>query len=331
MIDQTALSTLLQHLLPQIQSHNNNNTTTTTKPFILGLSGLQGSGKSTWATALADALTYQHGINTRTLSLDDLYMDHAELVALRKAHPDNKLLHKRGQPGTHDEELARRFFDDVMTPRSTRNENTTDVIRWPAFDKSLHNGEGGRVPIKDWTVVPREPALDLVIFEGWCLGFGPLEPGAVEQRWQHAVDNRSRRTDSADGMSTQTLADHKLEDLLLINDNLARYRDTFMGPWRFDAFVHLSTENLRNVYSWRLDQERALRISKGGKSGMTDEKVIEFVQGYMPAYELYLDELTQKSLFASHESFGPRLERGGKLHLQVVLDAKRTVCSIEKM
>ena len=327
MIDQTALTTLLQHLLPHIQSHN----TTTTKPFILGLSGLQGSGKSTWAAALADALTYQHGINTRTLSLDDLYMDHAELLALREAHPDNKLLHKRGQPGTHDEELARRFFDDIMAPSTPHNENTTDVIRWPAFDKSLHNGEGGRAPTKDWTVVPREPPLDLVIFEGWCLGFRPLEPGVVEQRWRHAVDNRPGREASGDGTSTQTLANHKLEDLLLINDNLARYCDTFMGPWRFDAFVHLSTENLRNVYSWRLDQERALRISKGEESGMTDDKVIEFVQGYMPAYELYLDGLTQKSLFASHESSGSLLERGGKLHLRVVLDARRTVCSIEKM
>jgi D-glycerate 3-kinase len=323
MIDQRALTTLLQSLLPHIQSPK-----TSTNPFILGLSGLQGSGKSTWAAALADTLTNQHGINTRTLSLDDLYMDHAELVALREAHPDNRLLHKRGQPGTHDEELAQRFFDDVMTP-SIPNENTTNVIRWPAFDKSLYNGEGGRAPTEDWTVTPREPAVDVIIFEGWCLGFRPLEPGVVEQKWRHAIDDRPPRTASGDGILTQTLASHKLENLLLINDNLARYCDTFMGPRRFDAFVHLTTENLGNVYSWRLDQERALRISKGEESGMTDGEVIEFVCGYMPAYELYLDGLTQKSLFALHES--SELERGGKLHLRVVLDARRTVCSIEEM
>jgi D-glycerate 3-kinase len=324
MIDQGALTTLLQHLLPHIQSRKPTNV----KPFILGLSGIQGSGKSTWAAALADTLTYQHRINTRTLSLDDLYMDHAELVALREAHADNKLLHRRGQPGTHDEELARKFFDDLLTA-SNPKANTTNAIQWPAFDKSLHNGEGGRVPREEWTIVPREPAVDVVIFEGWCLGFRPLKPEVVEQRWRHAVSARPLREVVGDGTLTQTLADHSLEDLLLINDNLARYCDTFMGPWRFDAFVHLSAENLGNVYNWRLDQERALRIRKGGESVMTDDEVVEFVRGYMPAYELYLDELTQRSLFALPES--SELDGGGKLHLRVVLDAKRTVCRIEGM
>lgn len=324
MIDQGALTTLLQHLLPHIQSHD----TANVKPFILGLSGIQGSGKSTWAGALADALTYQHGMNTKTLSLDDLYMDHAELVALREAHPDNKLLHKRGQPGTHDEELAQKFFSDIMIA-ANHQAKAANTIQWPAFDKSLYNGEGGRVPREDWVTVPREPGVDVVIFEGWCLGFQPLKPEVVEQRWRHAVEKCSARKASGNSGVTETLADHNLEDLLLINDNLARYCKTFMGPWRFDAFVHLSTENLGNVYSWRLDQERALRIRKGRESGMSDDEVVRFVRGYMPAYELYLGELTQKSLFAVPESSD--LESNGKLHLGVVLDAKRTVCSIREM
>ncbi|TDZ28518.1 putative kinase mug58 [Colletotrichum spinosum] len=313
MIDPAAIDAVLQHILPAVQSHK----TKSSGPFILGLSGLQGSGKSTWATALTETLNAKHGVKTRTLSLDDLYHDHDQLVALRESNPGNGLLRSRGQPGTHDEVLAKRFFDEV-----TRGSESSEPIPWPAFDKSLFSGEGGRVPATEWDSVPRSPPLEVLIFEGWCLGFQPLSPEAVEQKWKRATEletSKGARSEE-NQLSTTTLASHRLEHLLLINTNLGRYCESFMGPWRFDAFLHLSTDQLVNVYHWRLDQERALREKKG--AGMTDQEVVRFVQGYMPAYELYLDKLTQESFFAQ--------EGGDKAHVRVVLDSKRKVLRVEK-
>ncbi|PYH88174.1 hypothetical protein BO71DRAFT_436003 [Aspergillus ellipticus CBS 707.79] len=63
----------------------------------------------------------------------------------------------------------------------------------------------------------------------------------------------------------------------------------FMGPEHLDCLIHLDTDDLANVYRWRLQQEHALHRARN--QGMTDAEVVAFVQGYMPAYELYLDTL----------------------------------------
>ncbi|WYZ33922.1 hypothetical protein EsH8_I_000198 [Colletotrichum jinshuiense] len=318
MISTTTLEAVLQHILPAINSHK----AESPSPFILGLSGLQGSGKSTWAAALTDILNTKYGFNTRTLSLDDLYLDHDQLLALRDANPGNGLLRTRGQPGTHDEDLARQFFYEISrTPSRSSEDSDLGAIKWPSFDKSLFGGEGGRVPISQWDSVPRNPPLDVLIFEGWCLGFQPLSPEVVKEKWENAKRLSESNNPEDSQLSTTTLARHSLDHLLLINENLQRYCEAFMGPWRLDAFLHLSTDQLANVYHWRLDQERALREKKG--AGMTDAEVVQFVQGYMAAYELYLDRLTQ-------ESFFPQQNEREKPHIRVILDANRVVLRTEK-
>lgn len=91
-----------------------------------------------------------------------------------------------------------------------------------------------------------------------------------------------------------------------------------MGPSHFDALVHLTTDDLANVYRWRLGQEKALREARG--SGMTDAEVVRFINIYMPSYELYLDSLN-KGLFTPSSS--------GKPHIRVVLDPNRVVREIK--
>ena len=49
--------------------------------------------------------------------------------------------------------------------------------------------------------------------------------------------------------------------------------------------MHIDAEDLSYVYKWRQEQEAALREERG--TGMSDEQVVEFVDGYFPAYELY--------------------------------------------
>lgn len=297
-------------------------------PIIIGLTGLQGSGKSTWASLVVATLRQRHRLNAISVSLDDFYWPHERLTALRQqgAAAQNALLRTRGQPGTHDEGLASAFFAAV------RRNRTGDVVAVPAFDKSCFGGLGDRVPEALWRCV--ELPVDVVVFEGWCVGFSPLAEAELAGKYRLSADHRRSVTglggngggDDDDGRDmrisrTDTLADHDLEHLLALNTVLDRYCSAFMGPQCFDCLVHLDTDRMENVFGWRRDQERDL-IARTG-CGMDEAGVDRFVRGYMPAYELYLDQL-RGGFFDS--SSGPR-----KTQVRVVLDRGRKVVECREL
>lgn len=265
---ETQVQKALSILLPKIKQQHENSS----KSIILGISGVQGSGKSTWASKLVEILTSQHNLHTITISLDDLYKTHDELIAQRDKDPANKLYRTRGQPGTHEEQLAAQFFKDLS------NYHGDGYLRIPSFDKSQYNGEGDRAPESTWPVITTKP--DVVVFEGWCLGFQSLPYSAIEEKYRLA---------RIGWLTINTPADHQLSHLLEVNENLARYCDAFMGPQHFDFFIHIDTDDLRNVFTWRLQQEHKMIESKG--SGMSDDEVRMFIHGYMPSYEIYLEGL----------------------------------------
>lgn len=281
------------------------------KPFVLGLSGMQGSGKSTWAKSLAERLRSAYQLKTLILSLDDLYHTHENLVKIREQNPSNRLFRNRGQPGTHDEVLAKQFFSSLLAG---------EAVDVPSFDKSRFHGEGDRVPQSEWENV--SPPVDVIIFEGWCVGFQAISDEQLEERWTASKQLDTATVDN-DTLSTMLMRTHPLEHLKVVNDNLRRYNETFMGPEMFDYFVHLDTEHLHNVYRWRIQQEEALRAAKG--TGQTDEQVIAFVQVYMPAYEIYLDRLHQEAF--------PAAKRGiqNRRQLRVCLDENRGIVSMNEI
>ncbi|WQF83406.1 Putative P-loop containing nucleoside triphosphate hydrolase [Colletotrichum destructivum] len=233
------------------------------RPFIIGLNGVQGVGKTTLVKALAEMLT-KLGYSTLVFSIDDLYLKHEDQVALAQSHPDNFLVQQRGEPGTHDMQLARAFFDSITDGKPTRV---------PSYDKAAFSGQGDRLPESQWTEVnsPGQPKVQVVIFEGWCVGFRALPDPEVEAKWKG---------------HSRTLQQHKLEHLLLVNERLKDY-DTMTDL--LDVFIHIDAEDTQYVYDWRLQQETALRQERG--TGMTDEQVIKFVDGYYPAYELFPDNV----------------------------------------
>lgn len=310
-----AIQEVLSQLLPLIAHHKQTNPAN--PPFLLGLTGLQGSGKSTWASKLSTTLNTIHSLKTIVLSLDDLYLPHTQLLSLRHQNPENKLLRTRGQPGSHDIELARSFFEALR-----KGENP---LRLPRFDKSCFGGEGDRVSIGEWEEIDTSEGreIDVLIFEGWCVGFRPLSLEDLRGKWEGARQvPKSRESEEHEvgdwGFSITTLADHSLDSLSTINENLREYCEIFMGPRFFDAFIHLDTDDLRNVYRWRIEQEHALIKLKG--EGMSDDRVVAFVKGYMPSYELYLDDL-RRGFFEGEE-------KGEKIHLRVVLGVDRRITSI---
>ncbi|MCR6660598.1 MAG: kinase [Asticcacaulis sp.] len=121
------------------------------KPFVLGVCGAQGSGKSTLSEGLVAHLE-DEGLKVALLSLDDLYMaPEARPVAL------SPLFATRGVPGTHDVALGERVFAGLKAGQPTR---------LPRFDKANDRP----FPEKDW---PEITAPDVIIFEGWCVGARP--------------------------------------------------------------------------------------------------------------------------------------------------------------
>lgn len=77
------------------------------RPFVLGLAGAQGSGKSTLSLALHAALDAR-GRATAILSIDDLYLGRSARLSLaERVHP---LFRTRGPPGTHDVALGLALF-----------------------------------------------------------------------------------------------------------------------------------------------------------------------------------------------------------------------------
>ena len=77
---------------------------------VLGISGLQGTGKSTLATQLVAAADAR-GLRAGVLSLDDIYLDHDARARLaREVHP---LLATRGPPGTHEVALGVAILEAV--------------------------------------------------------------------------------------------------------------------------------------------------------------------------------------------------------------------------
>lgn len=87
------------------------------RPFFIGLNGVQGVGKTTLVKALAAKLREDEGLETLVCSIDDFYLTHADQKALAAAHPDNRLVQVRGEPGR-------------LTPPSLHRPSLNLVYNW---------------------------------------------------------------------------------------------------------------------------------------------------------------------------------------------------------
>ncbi len=210
---------------------------------IFGISGLQGTGKSTLAAQLVEAAGAR-GIHAVALSLDDFYLDRPERGRLaREVHP---LLATRGPPGTHDVALACAVLDALRAGAR---------VRLPAFDKLGDR----RLPADRW----REARdVELVVFEGWCLGT-PAEPEAALAGPVNALE----RGEDRDGRWRRWC-----------NDALAR---DYPALWRrIDHLLFLQPPGFDVVSEWRWQQECALQAAQPGRAAMTRAGVERFVQHY---------------------------------------------------
>ena len=172
-------------------------------------------------------------------------------------------------------------------------------VKIPQYDKSQFSGQGDRVPSSQWISVngPSQPKAQVIIFEGWCVGFSALSDEEVVAKYAQP--------------GTVTLHKHRLEDLQFVNEKLRAYE---VINKCFDAFIHIDAEDTGFVYDWRQQQEAALRRERG--TGMSEEMVTKFVDGYYPAYELFTDAL-REGIFKGKEDV-----KGRQLRLIVGRDRK---------
>ncbi len=218
------------------------------RPLVLGLSAPQGAGKSTLAANLV-ALAGDHGMRALAISIDDFYITRREQIDIAAAHPNHPYLTQRGYPGTHDVALGVRTLDAL---RDCAQDKTVLV---PRYDKSKHGGRGDRAPSGEWTSV-RGP-LDLVVLEGWMLGFRAPMAAPAPDAWLADIDAR-----------------------------LAAY-DAWTA--RLDAFVHLCARDVTQFIAWRSEAEA--RRQALGLAGLSPQEIARYAQSFLPAYERYVPEL----------------------------------------
>lgn len=230
-------------------------------PGIVGISGAQGTGKSTLADFLRVTLESECGWSVATLSLDDFYLTRAEREQLSEAvHP---LLRTRGAPGTHDLELCRRCLAELKTLGSKQR------LALPRFDKA----QDDRSPEHSWPMVTGP--IDVIILEGWCLATQP-----------QGDDELARPVNALEATKDPDAAWRTY-----VNDQLrAGYSELFQS---IDHLVFLRAPDFEAVHRWRLEQESKLAQTTGqsGPGIMNEARIAEFLQHYERLTRANIDRL----------------------------------------
>lgn len=231
------------------------------RPFVLGICGAQGSGKSTLSEALADRMRAR-GVVTAVLSIDDLYRTRAERAALaREVHP---LFAVRGVPGTHDVALGLDILAALDAGRAAA---------LPRFDKARDD----RAPAEAWESAAGETAL--LILEGWCVGARPEAEAALVE-----PINDLEHDEDADGRWRRAV------NAALAGDYQALFA-------RLDLLVLLAAPGFEAVRDWRVEQEHGLaRVAgKSAEGVMSDAEVERFIRFYERLTRHILSEMPDRA------------------------------------
>jgi len=227
-------------------------------PFVLGINGAQGTGKTTLAAYLALTLGEPGQYTVAILSIDDFYLTKAERHRLAQSvHP---LLATRGVPGTHDLPMLNESLSRL------RDLKPGERYRLPRFDKAADD----RADEASWPVI--SGPVDLIILEGWCVGStaeaeADLETPVNELESDRDADARWRH---------------------YVNERLATdYADVFAG---LDALVFLQAPGFEAILRWRVEQERKLAAVAGTNAAaiMNPGQVAGFIQ--------YFERITRNNL-----------------------------------
>jgi D-glycerate 3-kinase len=219
------------------------------RPLIIGISGAQGTGKSTLA-GLMSLLLGEQGYRVARLSLDDFYLSRARRTELaQRAHP---LLASRGVPGTHDTAQAIRALAELSQATAA------DHVALPVFDKSRDDCAS-----EDQFKSIQGP-IDVILLEGWFTGAAAQSAAELE-----VPVNELERNEDRDGRWRH-----------FVNQQLGtEYQPLFA---RIQFLIMLQAPDFGRVFEWRSKQESKLRARSGehGKGLMDAAALSRFVQHF---------------------------------------------------
>ncbi len=220
------------------------------KPFIVGIGGGQGTGKTTITSIISIILKKYFKLNVFKISIDDFYKTRKERILLsKKVHPS---LITRGVPGTHDVNIMFNFFQKIKS----KNFKT---LRLPKFNKATDD----RCKKKLWYLIRKKP--DIIIFEGWCVG------ARAEK------DNTLKKPIN----SLEKLYDKKLIWRSFVNQQLKlKYKTLYK---QLNCLLYLKAKNFSLLQKWRIKQEKKLLLKfKNNKNLkiMSKEEILKFMETY---------------------------------------------------
>lgn len=229
---------------------------------IIGLSGSQGSGKSTISKILKIILKEKYKLNVTIISIDDFYKTLEERKKMSKKI--SNLFLTRGVPGTHDTKL----LYNSLTKLKRKNFKPFSI---PQFDKSKDN----RCDKNHWLQIKKKP--DIIIFEGWCVGAKSQPKNSLI----NPINELERKQD-------KNLIWRKKVNLEL-KGNYKKIFDLI------NLLIFLKVPSFKYVYMWRVLQEKKLRTSSKGNKIMNNLQIKKFIMFYERITRDMLKTLPMKS------------------------------------
>ena len=217
------------------------------KTYVVGLSGGQGSGKSTISEILKIILKTKYNLDTVCFSIDDFYKTLKERKKL--SNNNHKLFLTRGVPGTHDIKLLRKIFKLLF-----RKNFKPFLI--PKFDKSIDD----RFSKKKWKKIKKKP--DIIIFEGWCVGASHHKANSLIK----PINYLEKKFDK-----------YSIWRKKVNNELKTNYKKIFK---LLNKLIFLEVPSFKHVFKWRLLQESKLKIKSKGKKTMSKPQIKEFIMFY---------------------------------------------------
>ena len=218
------------------------------KTLFLGLSGGQGSGKTTVSKILKIIMKNYFKRRVHVSSIDDFYKTLSERKKMaRQKHP---LFKTRGVPGTHDINLIKNFFTAIKRKKFKK-------IKIPRFSKLSDD----RLKKNRWYQINKKP--EIIILEGWCVG-AKHEPNTSLKKPVNSLEEKE---------------DKNLIWRKFVNEKLKReYKKVFA---MIDYFIFMKIPSFKMVFKWRLLQETKLRNTVNYKNKtMSFTEIKRFIMFY---------------------------------------------------
>jgi len=220
-------------------------------PLIVGISGGQGSGKTTFVEFLKKILELKYDLKCYSISIDDIYKTKKDRFLLSKRK--HKLFFTRGVPGTHNTKYLINYFKNLKDLKAGKK-----IFTIPKFNKASDD----RLSKKHWYRFSNK--CDIILFEGWCVG-------AI------AENNKSILEKPINNL--EKVEDRHCVWRKLVNNHLKKdYKILYSF---IDFMIYLKAPSFKKVLEWRTLQEKKLSKFKKKKNLiMNNSQLKRFVMFY---------------------------------------------------